>query len=582
MGRTEHAGAHTGRRTAASLRVLVAVILTLVVSDCGGPDEDKGTGLWSRHPKGYEFLAVHDPPSWISIYNPERSASGYNLALFWSRVPVLFDMNGRVVHAWPEARVKSRVKLLANGNLLGLARGRSLVEYDWDGNLVWERAFDGMFPHHDLERLANGNTLTIVLRDGERADDLVEVDPAGEVVWEWRALEGLAAYFPDPLPEGGELTHMNSVQSLPENPWFAAGDERFRPGNVLVSARNRNAVFVVDKATKEVVWFFDRDLDRQHEARMIPLGEPGAGTVQIFDNGLNNRVRYRQSAILEIDPVTEEIVWRYDAEEFFSPTAGVGQRLPGGNTVIASSRSGRLFEIDRHGDTVWQWEPLFDPVRPSRYPYDYAPQLAALRAPSERAVEPSPGYRYTDRRIYGFMESYGLIDVRIDGVEMQVLKDKKACRRLLVPEGAQLALGYGVNRRGLTKRGIAAYRAVFQATVQEGDETAGAVFEDVLGLEPEPEGGAALETKGRATVDLAAFAHRWVELCVAVEEEGPDGRAPAFFGYWHNPAVTSAGERRRRRELERAQAAVETSDDAETPDEAETRRRQLQAHGYVN
>ena len=91
--------------------------------------------------------------------------------------------------------MRSRLRLLPDGSLLGLSMRRAVVEYDWDGNLVWEYKIDGGFAHHDVERLDNGNTLFPVLLKGERSDDLFEVDREGLLVWHWRAADHLAEHF---------------------------------------------------------------------------------------------------------------------------------------------------------------------------------------------------------------------------------------------------------------------------------------------------------------------------------------------------------------------------------------------------
>src|SRR5262245_7062369 len=45
--------------------------------------------------------AVHPlSPKWVTVYDPARARNGYTLTLHDARVPVLLDMNGRVVHAW--------------------------------------------------------------------------------------------------------------------------------------------------------------------------------------------------------------------------------------------------------------------------------------------------------------------------------------------------------------------------------------------------------------------------------------------------------------------------------------------------
>jgi hypothetical protein len=105
---------------------------------------------------------------------------------------------------------------------------------------------------------------------------------------------------------------------------------------------------------------------------MIASGLPGAGNVLVFDNqggagyppaavGI-----YAGSRILEIDPVTEEIVWQYTAEDsglppwtFFSSFVSNAQRLPNGNTLITEGMQGRLFQVTPSGEVVWEYHSPF-------------------------------------------------------------------------------------------------------------------------------------------------------------------------------------------------------------------------------
>lgn len=72
-------------------------------------------------------------------------------------------------------------------------RWRAVLEYDWDGNLIFEGRVPGrkLTPHHDVIRLANGSTMMLALARGQTADLLFELDRDGEVVWEWRARDHL-------------------------------------------------------------------------------------------------------------------------------------------------------------------------------------------------------------------------------------------------------------------------------------------------------------------------------------------------------------------------------------------------------
>lgn len=41
-----------------------------------------------------------DPERWVRRHLPERSSGGYKLVFYRRRVPLIVDMNGRVVHSW--------------------------------------------------------------------------------------------------------------------------------------------------------------------------------------------------------------------------------------------------------------------------------------------------------------------------------------------------------------------------------------------------------------------------------------------------------------------------------------------------
>ena len=64
------------------------------------------------------------------------------------------------------------------------------------------------------------------------------------------------------------------------------------------------------------------------------------------------------SRVVEIDPQTAEVTWQYKDTPpfaFYSPFMGSAQRLPNGNTHVTESAKGRLFEITRDGEVVWEY-----------------------------------------------------------------------------------------------------------------------------------------------------------------------------------------------------------------------------------
>lgn len=500
-----------------------------------------------------------DTSAWVTIFDPEDAWSGYTLAFMQMRIPVLIDMNGRIVHSWPRARVKSRVRLLEDGSLLGITLGKGVVQYDWNGDLVWSHDLENGFAHHDVIRLRNGNTMLVVLPADRRTDDLLEVDSAGNLVWHWRADRHLAKFIAAKNPGTPDLTHINSVQEIPHNPWHEKGDLRFRPGNLMISSRSLNAIFIIDRQTKAVVWSFDRGLDRQHEALMTGPEFPAPGNILLFNNRYGSFYHDRQSTVLEINPFTKTIVWQYRSAGFYSPTSGAEQPLPNGNILISSSRGERLFEITRGGRIVWQWAPPFEINRPQRYPYDHCPQLAALGRPAEVAVRPHPEYRHIDGESYRFARRGSRQSVVIDGVKRVVLKNNHDCRRLIVPATATAHLAYGVDTQRLSAGGRqdAVVRFALRLRPQRSEE----IF-DLFTDGVDPTG----ETWKEATIALDRFAHEAVELCVQADSDS---------AFWAQPIITS-----------RARIEMQLTEEDElfpelTNEELEVQKRHLEALGYI-
>ncbi|HEY8518513.1 MAG TPA: aryl-sulfate sulfotransferase [Gammaproteobacteria bacterium] len=255
-------------------------------------------------------------------------------------------------------------------------------------------------------------------------DRLIEVSPEGEIVWEWTAAEHIdeLGFAPDARevirnargmnPRRGtfDWLHINSATYVGPNRWFDAGDARFAPENVIISSRQASIVAIVDRSGK-VVWRIGPDFSAsqalraigqiigQHHAHLIPKGLPGAGHLLVFDNGGSSGYGFAgpiapegvgafaraYSRVLEIDPVTLELVWSYVApSQFFSTNISGAQRLPNGNTLITEGAPGRVFEVTREGRIVWEYMvPYFSRgERPSnavyrayRVPYEWIPQL---------------------------------------------------------------------------------------------------------------------------------------------------------------------------------------------------------------
>jgi len=362
-------------------------------------------------------------PTGVTLYRPDRAWNGYVLFDGRNTRSYLIDMNGRDVKVWSYSGFPSE---MIEPELTGGKRGHvllqkepdpfnneTLLEVDWDGNVVWEwgdKAPGGSArQNHDLARLANGNTLVLAKRihvvpslsDKPVNDQAIyEVTPGGEVVWQWMSAEHLDELgFTDEqkrlaLSERSRLRAtllvLNDMAPLGPNRWHQGGDARFHPDNIMIDSREGNFIAIIDRKSGGIVWRLGPDfpgahdfskksftgalprtvdqLGGEHDAHMIPEGLPGAGNVLVFDNqGAAGFPPFyldifQGSRILEIDPITKQIVWQYDGSAsgqpfwgFFSSFISSARRLPNGNTLICEGMNGRLFQVTRDGEIVWEY-----------------------------------------------------------------------------------------------------------------------------------------------------------------------------------------------------------------------------------
>ena len=515
-------------------------------------------------------LPTSESADWVRLYKPESAFNGYTLAFYRRRTPILMDMNGRILHAWPEARTRSRIRLLEDGTLLALTLDGGVAEYSWNGDLLWKHKPQKGFAHHDVIRLANGNTMLIVRARGLPADVIMEIDRDGRVVWEWRSGVQLAQQIQEKGTAAGDSTHINSVQEIPDNDWFRQGDDRFRPGNLLVSARNLDLVVLIDRQTGAVVWSFDTDLDRQHEALMIGPGMPGHGNIIVFNNRYRSFHGDRRSRVIEVDPRDFSVVWQYESDGFYSPTSAIEQPLPNGNVLITSSRGGRAFEVTRQGKTVWEWTPPYDPLRPRRYAYDHSPQLASLGSPAEELVEPPEGYRHVDRDVYRFSRRGSRRKLMLDGKKRTVLESNHDCRILTLPTEATIQLGYGLDHRRISRSGRTELEAEFRLRLHpEGTGQDVQLFQDRLDFSD--------PAWKSASVDLRPYEHQRVQICLDIEgAEDSSDDSEGKLAYWANPRIGPSPTSDRSRE------AGSDPFEALTDEEIRTTKEQLKALGYID
>lgn len=351
--------------------------------------------------------------------------------------------------------------------------GATVVEMDWDGKIVWEfskyvekpatadmiklsaKTFWSSNQHHEIQREGNpvgyhspgmeykkdGNTLIAASKmvNGKETGTLYIVGKAGNIVWEWVYAEHEKEY-----KAKGIADFQNTASWVGPNKWYSQDPVKyaaFHPENII-SDDGQEVIYIIDHKTGGVAWQLGPKFDKDdplrslgmmlpetgfkglpgggmiHHAHMIPKGLPGEGNILVFNNGMPI------SEVLEIDPVTMKKVWEYSglaegyaknhsiAHSFFSATVSSAQRLPNGNTFICEGNGGRLFEVTKDHEIVWEYivpflwygtasgfgdadhtvvrvKPTNSTYRAYRVPYNYIPQLTPDK---EKAVVPESGF----------------------------------------------------------------------------------------------------------------------------------------------------------------------------------------------
>lgn len=345
---------------------------------------------------------VREAPEQIGVTRYERDAvdPGLNLAVSGhGPEAVLFDMDGRVLHRWRKAfqevwpgsrkrtwfrseRYWRRAHLYPNGDLLAIFDSLGMIKLDRDSRLLWR--FDEA-AHHDLQVADDGTIYVLsskhhasplVDQDGEKEpihEDYVTVlDPDGRILRQVSLLEAVAAsdyaHWIDELPRRkGDIFHTNTLEILDRH--VPGQPEAFQPGRALVSIHSLHAIAVVDLDLGRVVWGLRGDFRYQHQPTVLEDGR-----ILLFDNlGTPKR-----SSVVEIDPSSGEVTWRYQLGEpdaFFSFCCGSAERLPNGHTLITETEKGRAFELDPAGRIVWEY---WSPYRVPNPDAPDAPKIAHL------------------------------------------------------------------------------------------------------------------------------------------------------------------------------------------------------------
>jgi hypothetical protein len=332
----------------------------------------------------------------LGRYNPERAYDGLTFYTpIRANFPLrLIDMQGNAVHQWtlPFADLGgerddhlgiapdnnqytvSYARVLPNGDLLAVLGttqytpwGVGIVKLDKDSRLIWKYTKQA---HHDLDIGPDGKIYAMLHRvvqepvpGMERTeppfidDQVVVLTPDGKELQVVSILQSILdspyqsiLQFADPEAPKGDFLHLNSVKYLDAGmasklPYASAGD-------VLISLRQIDVLAVLDLRERKIKWAIRGPWHHQHDPDLLPNGN-----MLVFSNRGDLR-HGGTSRVLEFNPFNLEILWEYpgnSGERLYTSIYGSQQRLPNGNTLISESNNGRLLEVTRDKEVVWEY-----------------------------------------------------------------------------------------------------------------------------------------------------------------------------------------------------------------------------------
>ena len=335
----------------------------------------------------------------VTKHNPEKSFNGYTLySTVYEQKAYLIDMKGKVVHSWakpfeeiwpdpvadyipPTHKIFwCRVWLDSDGGLYiqycidGPGnKAVGLTKLDKDSNLVWKYED---YSHHDMELSANGNIYVLVnniRHEPHKAlpyvtkpfmdEFIVTLNSKGEEIARAsildmmydspaRSLLELIGDTPsDPKLNTGDLLHPNTITEITQS--VAGKAPMLKAGHVLVSFRNIDLLASFDLENQRMTWASYGPWRAQHAPEFFD-----DGTIAMFDNEGNVSKEGGASRILHIDLNNLAVLWEYIGsknEPFYSPYNGFVQTLGNGNLLATETSAGRIFEIDKNKDIVWEF-----------------------------------------------------------------------------------------------------------------------------------------------------------------------------------------------------------------------------------
>lgn len=293
---------------------------------------------------------------------------------FWGGL--LLGPTGNILHTWelsmsdlPGERAKGiqtilyGVEVFSDGSVIfNMGKlGGGIVKVDACSKVVWD--LPGLF-HHTISGDEHGDFWTFSGIDSTFDQDMVKVSvDTGEIVQRikmqdvrkanrrlsiWNLEGGAFAWLTNKNAKVvGNMTHGNDIDPLPQS--LAADFPQFSPGDLAISYRSTNLIFILDPESLRVKWWRIGITDTQHDVDWEP-----DGILSIFSN---NERTTKTSDVVSIRPSTYE--WNIVVEgaklNLFSPIQSSHDRTPHGTRMITSAQQGWVVEVNEKQERVFSF-----------------------------------------------------------------------------------------------------------------------------------------------------------------------------------------------------------------------------------
>lgn len=342
----------------------------------------------------------------VTIYEPGRPQPGLTLYTSGgSAKAFLVDMQGQIRHTWekpyssvwddtaavhdpvPDSQTYfNKAHIYPDGGLVAIyigvgdsPYGYGMIKLDSNSKLLWKN-LDHF--HHDFSVVDDGRIyglthsfrtkplegvdhlptpvledfLVILSAEGETQKKISLLDAINDSENYRKFLWRIPYYsLEDPL-------HVNSIDVLDTDDALALAHRvpAAKAGQVLLSFRELagGSIALLDVDEAKIVWATRGAWLSQHDADVLDNGN-----IMLFDNRGDSEEAGR-SRVIEIDPGNGGgIVWAYGGttdSPLESRIRSSQEAQPNGNVLITESDGGRVLEVTRDGQIVWEY---INPVR---------------------------------------------------------------------------------------------------------------------------------------------------------------------------------------------------------------------------